>query len=288
MSVMEGAGPCRLPEDHRSSSFAVTVAGWLVPDVRRHLFLLVWIFGVPIHLQYVVHLIRMSAVSLEIGAGVTMTGTGKEWTSHSVMEARDSPFCPDEASLRDAALDILFVQVSADCRAANERVRKASLSTEEWSEVRSLSYRVDENGAMRVVAQDGSAKGEVLALLPAGAALLEELEAMYFTAVEQARRFREQYAFPLACWETQCKRNSKTQIRKEEHSRSEGASLAIGSEADVILVDSDGDVRSLRKPDIVILSDDGSGGSSSSSSDGYQPVKRRRKDSPRTVYELVE
>ncbi|RNF18171.1 hypothetical protein TcG_05174 [Trypanosoma cruzi] len=283
---MEGAGPCRLPKDHGSTSFAVKVAGWLVPDVRRHLFLLVWIFGVPIHLQYVVHLIRMSAVSLEIGTGVTMTGSEKEQAAHTAMEAGDSPFCPDEASLRDAAFDILFVQVLADCRAANERVRKASLSTDEWSEVQSLSYRVDENGVTRVVTQDVIAKGEVLALLPAGAASLEELEANYFTAVDQARRFREQYPFPLACRETRCRRNNRTQIKKKEHSRSECASAAIDCEADVILIDSDDDVRSLRKPDIVILSDDGSGGNSSSG--GYQPVKRRRKVSPRAVYEVVE
>ncbi|ESL10290.1 hypothetical protein TRSC58_01980 [Trypanosoma rangeli SC58] len=283
---MEPVGKQQLPSDYRSAPFALKVAGWLVPDVRRHLFLLLWICGVPIHVQYVVHLLRMSAVPLEMAMTDTITQTVRNPGIYAAVEAHASPVPLEETSIREVALDILFAQVEADCRAANAQVRQASLSSEAWSEVRSLSYRVDAAGVTRIVAQDATAKGEVLALLPA-AASLEELEAMYFTAIDQARRFREQYTFPQPHSHAGREGDSRTHPTKEQSSRRPGVQGEAGVAADVIVVDSeDDDARSLKQPNIVVLSDDDDGGSCSCSC--HPPAKRRRGVSAESVYEVVD
>ncbi|RNF10890.1 hypothetical protein TraAM80_01274 [Trypanosoma rangeli] len=283
---MEQVGQQRLPSDHRNVSFALKVAGWLVPDVRRHLFLLLWICGVPIHVQYVVHLLRMSAVPLEMAMTDTTTQTVRNPGIYAAMEAHASPVPPEETSMREVALDILFAQVAADCRAANAQVRQASLSSEAWSEVQSLSYRVDAAGVTQIVAQDATAKGEVLALLPS-AASLEELEAMYFTAIDQARRFREQYTFPRSHSHASREGDSRTHSKKEESSRRHGVQGEAGVGIDVIIVDSeDDDARPLKQPDIVVLSDDDGGDSCSCCC--HPPAKRRRGFSAEAVYEVVE
>ncbi|RNF26077.1 uncharacterized protein Tco025E_01706 [Trypanosoma conorhini] len=280
---MEQAGQRRLPTDPKATCFALKVAGWLLPDVRRHLFLLLWICGVPIHVRYVAHLLRISAVPLEMA----MTLTEGDPANPAATEAHASPVPPDESLLRKVALDVLFTQVAADCRAANAQVRRASLSSAAWSEVRSLSYRVDGAGVTRVVAQDATAKGEVLALLPAAAAAsLGELEATYFTAIDQARLFREQYAAPPARSRADWEGASRTHPARGQPGGRHDTQLEAGVAADVILVDSGDDAHSLQQPAIVILSDDDGGRSRSCSS--HPPAKRRRKSSSEAVYEVVE
>lgn len=263
-----------------TTSFARKVAGWLVPDVCRYLFLLVWVCGVPIHVRYVVHLLRMSAASLEI---VLSEMTGETTTQRVAAAATEPPVCPSEHALRAAAVDILFARVAAECQEANERVRGASLSENRWAEVRSLSYRTSEDGATRIVAQDATRTGEVLALVSAADESLAGMELIYFTAVDQARVFREQYATSCLRFDTQRGENDRvfanSEPKQQQRRRTSGARE---SETSVIILDSDDDGGGAQSQtqEVVILSDDGT-------DHGVPPAKRQRGSSD-FLYELVE
>lgn len=263
-----------------ATSFEVKVAGWLMPDVRRHLFLLVWVCGVPVHVRYVLHLLGMSAAALEIAGG---EGLGTCDTQHFAFGANEPPLCLDEHSLRSAALNVLFAQVAADCKEANKRVQEASLLTDRWAEVRSLSYQTDPQGATRIVALEATTVGEVLALLPLDGG---SVEAVYFTAVDQARAFIEQHSSSYIRYNALAGRDEKASAkRRHEHKRPACCTPVVKrNETCFVVVDSDDESNSndthLRNQDVVILLDDGGGTCT-------QTAKRRRKLSE-SKYELVE
>ncbi|KAG5506672.1 hypothetical protein JIQ42_06925 [Leishmania sp. Namibia] len=78
------------------------VAKWTLKDVENHIFFVVWVCGIPVHVQYIVHLLEHSTVS---------AGRGREQTPH-VRSTRESliamaqadvlePVCRRAAGLRD-------------------------------------------------------------------------------------------------------------------------------------------------------------------------------------------
>ncbi|KEG13607.1 hypothetical protein DQ04_00901090 [Trypanosoma grayi] len=258
-----------------SNAFALKVAGWLLPDVRRHLFLLAWVCGVPLHVRYVVHLLRMTAVPLEM---FMAEDAAEEW--EAPLTTTTAAVAMSDSALRSAALDILFTQVASDCCAANAHVGAARLSTEPWAEVRSLAYgAAEEHAATQIVARDATVRGEVLALVPAHDVALAELEVMYFTALDQARRFEQQHPCGDARHHTPSDGNTRAPAG-QQHQRRLGSPVNKDARVDVVVVGSDDEGEGSPEREVVILSD-------SSSGDGESQARRRRK-SAGAVYEVVE
>ncbi|KAH9586220.1 hypothetical protein LSM04_001012 [Trypanosoma melophagium] len=299
-------------DNNSNISFASKVAGWLVPDVRRHLFLLVWVCGIPVHIRYVVHLLRISAVSLDMR---TMEKTDlQQYQREEIRDEEKEVSVPCERALRTAALDILFTMVASDCYAANEKVREMSLSQTEWSDVRSLMYsRVGNNNnnnnnnsdmnssITRIVSQPATVKGEVLALVPSGDVPLAELQLVYFTALDRARHFEQQcsyfYSTPTNHREETkknylClgKKQQQQQQQKKKESRHKTLS-EVSTGSDVIVVDSDEGVSSLRD-EVVVLSDDSNSNSHNNKNNNKKSVfckpAKRQRTSSEDIYELVE
>ncbi|ORC84325.1 uncharacterized protein TM35_000461440 [Trypanosoma theileri] len=294
-----GANIDKNSKNDNNTSFALKVAGWLVPDVRRHLFLLVWVCGIPIHIRYVIHLLRISAVSLD------MTTTEEthlqqyrqyQEEEKEKEEENEEVLIPCERALRSAALDILFVLVASDCSAANEKVREMSLPQTEWSEVRSLMYSrvsnhdINRNStATHIISREATVKGEVLALVPAGDVPLAELQSLYFTALDQARQFEQQYTFDSATPNNRREEVKEKKLsciaQKQQESRQKTLS-EVNTGTDVIVVDSDEGEGALQN-EVVVLSDDSDSNSHNNKNPYCKPAKRRR-TSTEDIYEMVE
>ncbi|KAG5486117.1 hypothetical protein LSCM4_06825 [Leishmania orientalis] len=69
--------PSSPDDDSHPSMIRLTptqVAKWTLKDVENHIFFVVWVCGIPVHVQYIVHLLEHSTVS---------TGRGREQTPHA-------------------------------------------------------------------------------------------------------------------------------------------------------------------------------------------------------------
>ncbi|KAG8348682.1 hypothetical protein ERJ75_001670100 [Trypanosoma vivax] len=241
-------------EESKSESFGLKVSRWSLPDVRQHIFLLVWVCSVPVHLRYVVQLLRASAVP-----SVLTVKSKKDCVPETSVEPESKKGCViTDNELRSIAVDVLFTQVGADCCAANASVSCLCSSGEHWSEPRSLILSAEDGalGDTWITAQNATAAGEVLALLPSGDVAQRELQLAYFTALDHAQKFEEQQAcFPGPVCVAPC------------------------AQTEVILIDSDdGGSRDEAK---VIVVDESSG------SGRDTPVRKRARSSVVT-YEVVD
>ncbi|CCD15899.1 unnamed protein product [Trypanosoma congolense IL3000] len=244
-----------------NTAFALKVSGWLASDIRRHIFILVWVCGVPVHVRYIIQLLRMSAATVDI---LTASLEGSSSVEFKGTHAKKDAILHDVNStiIRNSALDIAFTQVGSDCCEAHRSVVAASLVREPWSTVRSLSCVGVSDGAAsdgvvtEIASNSPTVKGEVLALLPPGEVSQAELRAAYFTAVDQARRFEQLYE-PHNINLSQLLRHGSDE-RNAERWQQSAESIDSGSRADVVLIDDSDDDRELmpNRGEVVVISDD--------------------------------
>ncbi|CBH18385.1 hypothetical protein, conserved [Trypanosoma brucei gambiense DAL972] len=245
--------------DENTTSFALNVSGWLIPDIRRHVFVLVWCCGVPVHVRYIIQLLRMSSVPLEMMMSSSDEGSVEKVEKYD-SKNHGAPHSPSESELRSVALDIAFTQVGSDCCKANSHVVEACLSEERWAEVRSLSCVAtsDTDGggtATRIVSSDPTVNGEVLVLLPPGEVPQAELVSAYFTALDQARFFERQYKMHVTCPPDGFEWGKTERNEVKKHPSLGSANRKAGVEVIVIGSSDDDDEGDQKMAEVVVLDD---------------------------------